>query len=100
MQLDQQPLGGLRADAGDERQRRDVAAGDDVDERRRRVGGEDRHRQRRADAVGGDQHLERRALVAGEEAVQRLGVLADVVVDVEERAASTVRARRAFAARR
>ncbi len=32
----------------------------------------------------GDQHLERRPFVAGEEPVQRLGVLADVVVDVHE----------------
>ena len=47
-QLDQQPLGGLLADAGHERQRGEVAGGDDVDERRRRVRGEDRHRHRRA----------------------------------------------------
>ena len=85
LQLDEQALGRLAADARHEREGADVAAGDDVDERGRRVGGEDRHRQRRADAVGGDQHLERRALVAAGEAVQRLGVLADVVVDVEER---------------
>ena len=46
--------------------------------------GEDRHRQRRTDAVRADEHLERRALVAGGEPVERLAVLADVVVDVEE----------------
>ena len=33
-QLDQQPLGGLLADAGHERQRAEVAGGDDVDQRR------------------------------------------------------------------
>ena len=41
LQLDEQPLGGLLADAGHEGQRGEVAAGDDVDQRRRRVGGED-----------------------------------------------------------
>ena len=53
-------------------------------QRRRRVHREDRQRQRRADAVGADERLEARPLVARREAVQRLRVLADVVVDVEE----------------
>ncbi len=47
--------------------------------------GEHRHGHRRAHAVGGDEHVERQPLVALEEAVQRLGVLTDVVMDVEER---------------
>ena len=63
-----------------------------------RVGGQDRQRQGRADAVGGDQHLERHPLVAGGEAVERLGVLADVVVDVEEHRRRRAPARPASAA--
>ena len=49
-----------------------------------RVHREDGQRQRGADAVGAEQRLEADPLVAGGEAVERLGVLADVVVDVDE----------------
>ena len=53
---------------------------------RRRVGGEDGQRQRRPDAVGGDAATRTWPARPAREAVQRLRVLADVVVDVEERA--------------
>ena len=49
-----------------------------------RVDGEDGQGQRRPDAVGAEERLEAGPLVPAEEAVERLGVLADVVVDVEE----------------
>ncbi len=83
-QLHQQALGGLLADTRHHGQCCQVVAGHDIGQRQRRMRAENGHGQGGADPVGGDQLLERAALVAAEEAEEQLGVLADVVVDVEE----------------
>ena len=48
------------------------------------MSGKNRHGQRRPDTVGGDQCLEGGLLVARQKSVESLGVLTNVVVDVQE----------------
>ena len=90
LELDQQPLGGLLADARHEAQRVEVGLGDDGLQRVGLVDRQDGQRQRGADPVGAEQGLERDALGPGGEAVERLAVLADVVVDVSSYATQPV----------
>ena len=84
LELDEEAGGGLLADAGHEAQRAEVVLGEHLAQRHRRVDREDGQRQRGADPVRPEQGLEADALVAGLEPVERLGVLATVVVDEEE----------------
>src|SRR5690349_15696683 len=77
LQLEQQPLGGLLADAGDLGERRGVLRGDrggEIGDRHPREHGE---RGARADAGDADELAERGALVLRGEAVQRVRVLLD-----------------------
>ena len=94
LQLDQQPGRGLLAHPGHQAQGGDVVVGQDADERRRACTDRMAERQRRPDAVGAEQRLERDLLVAGREAVERLGVLPDVVVDPHEHLVADLAERR------
>ena len=85
LQVDEETGRGLLADPGDEAQRVDVVSGHRTPEICRSVDGDDRECERRADSVRPQQRLEAGALVATDEPVERAGVFAHVVVDVEER---------------
>ena len=84
LQLEQEAGRRLATHAGHEAQRVEVARAHRGPQLLGRVDGEGGQRQGRPDAVGAEERLEAVPLVAAQEAVQRLGVLADVVADVEE----------------
>src|SRR3546814_12869930 len=90
LEVEQQSLRRLLADAGHEAQRGEVVLGEDPGQGRRGVDRQDRQGEGGADAVRADQRLEAHALVLGGEAVERGGVLAGGVVDPAEHLAPDV----------
>ena len=87
LQLDEQSGGGLLADAGNQHQGIGIVGEHRPLQRERGMHRQQGQGHRRADAVGADQGFEAHPLVAGREAVEDDGVLADVGVDVQERRA-------------
>src|SRR3546814_12814057 len=71
LEVEQQSLRRLLADAGHEAQRGEVVLGEDPGQGRRGVDRQDRQGEGGADAVRADQRLEAHALVLGGEAVER-----------------------------
>ncbi len=76
-QLEDEPLGALLADAGDLRQRRNVASAERATHGHRAVHGEQGQREAGTDAGHGLDRLEDVLLVLGREAVESERVLAD-----------------------
>src|SRR2546425_11503583 len=83
-QVHDETLRGLLADTGRARESRGVTGRDRGRDLRRARDRQDRHRALRSDARHADEHLEERELLPRLEAVERLRVLADHVMRVEE----------------